>query len=402
MTPSIVSRSRVGRTAALLLSAAVAAATLTGCWDRREVNDIAIVSGTAMDKVGDKYRAAVQFPLAGQLGGPGGGGGGTTGKKSWYVDSGTGETVKEANNQLQRSMSRQLYFSHRRVLIMGEEMARGGISSAMDITMRTSQNRMSAFVVVAKGEAIDLLNADAVVEQQPSEMMRELAVNSMKSPRTIRHVADILLSEGVDVALPYFVSEKIRAGAKGESKTTITAEGLAAFHKDKLAGFLKGDAAKGALWAMNQARRPSVTVQAPKGEGMLTVLFSENEVELDPAVSGDEVTVTVKIRAIGFISDNESNYPYHSDLLSDLKQALAVKIIGNVEKGVKQLQEYGSDACGFGDTLYRKHPGDWKRLKDRWPELYPKVQTKVKVELQIEHSGSLVEPAAKKEEELVR
>jgi spore germination protein KC len=389
------------RMAVVMLSTVVAATVLSGCWDRREVNDIAIVSGTAMDKAGGKYRAAVQFPLAGQLGGPGGGGGGTSGQKSWYVDSGTGETIREANGQLQRSMSRQLYFAHRRVLIIGEELAREGISPILDITMRTAQNRMSAFFVLSKGEAIDVMNADAVMEQQPSEMIRELTVNSMKSPQTIRHVTDIMLSDGIDLAVPYLITEKNRAGDKGESKATITVEGLAVFKKDKLAGFMKGDAAKGALWAMNQARRPIVTVPAPMGEGSITVLFPENQVEYKPVISGEKVTMNLTIRAVGFIFENGSNYKSSSDNMSALRQALSAKIKGNVEKSIKQLQEYGSDACGFGDKIFHDNPGHWKQLKERWQETYPTVKTVVKVELQLEHSGAILEPAAKKEEMLV-
>lgn len=387
-------------TAAVALTAA--AVLLTGCWDRREVNDIAIVTGTAMDKVGGKYRAAVQFPLAGQLGGPGGGGGGTSGSKSWYVDSATGDTIRDANGMLQRSLSRQLYFAHRRVLVMGEELAKDGISPVLDIVLRTAQNRMSAFIVFAKGEAIDLLNADAVMEQQPSEMIRELTVHSMKAPRTVRNVVDTLLADGMDAAAPYYISEKSRTGDKGQSKTTITLEGLAVFKGDKLAGLMKGEAAKGALWAMNQAKSPTVTIPVPKGEGNITLQFPENEVDLKPSVQGEEVAMEIRIRAVGNIFENTSGYQSSADNLAKVRKLASDKIKSEVEKGVKQLQEYGSDACGFGDALFREKPADWKKLKERWRETYPKVKVTVHVELQIEHSGTLLEPAARKRESLVQ
>ncbi|WP_438444655.1 Ger(x)C family spore germination protein [Gorillibacterium sp. sgz5001074] len=390
------------RTVKLLGAGAVGAVLLTGCWDRREINDVAIVTGTAMDKVGGKYRAAVQFPLPGQLGGPGGGGGGTSGSKASYVDSATGETVRDANGQLQRSLSRQLYFAHRRVLVIGEELAKSGIAPVLDVTVRTAQNRMSAFVVFAKGEAIDLLNADAVMEKLPSEMLRELTVNAMKSPRTLRNVVDTLLSDGLDLAVPYYISEKNRVGEKGQPKTTITQEGIAVFQGDKLTGLMKGEAAKGVLWAMNQAKRPSVTVAVPKGEGNITVQFSENQVDLKPSVQGDEVSMEVRIRAVGNIFENTSTFKSSSDNLVTVRGLASDKVRSEVEKGVKQLQEYGSDACGFGDTIFREKPGEWKRLKERWRELYPQVKVSVHVELQIEHSGNLLEPAARKRENLVQ
>lgn len=46
---------------------------LTGCWDRTEINDIAFVVSSAIDKKKDQYRVAMQIPLVGQLGGQTGG-----------------------------------------------------------------------------------------------------------------------------------------------------------------------------------------------------------------------------------------------------------------------------------------------------------------------------------------
>ena len=63
------------RSLALLL-ALLALVPLTGCWDRREINDIVFISATAADKVDDLYKVTVQFPLPGQLGGLGSSGGG--------------------------------------------------------------------------------------------------------------------------------------------------------------------------------------------------------------------------------------------------------------------------------------------------------------------------------------
>lgn len=372
---------------------------LTGCWDRKEVNDIAIVSGMALDLTQDgKYRVAVQFPLAGQLGGPGGGGGGTSGGKSWYVDSGNGNTLKEADAMLQRTLSRQLYYAHRRVFIIGEKVAKQGISSHLDITVRTSQNRLSAMVVFSKGEAIDILNTDAVLEQQPSEMLREMTVNSMKKPRTIKHIVNTLVTEGLDLAAPYYTSGKTEVGKKGEAKSRIALDGLAIFKGDRLVGYLKGETAKGVLWAMDQAKRPNISVSSPEGEGTFTIQFSENTTEIIPVVIGDEVGMKVKIRAVGSIYENQSSFKSSSDNLDKITKLVSDKLRTNVESSIKVIQGYKSDVCGFGDTLHRKKPKIWKRVKDDWYNLYAAMKVTVVVDLQLEHSGTTVEPAAKSKE----
>ncbi|WKL04167.1 hypothetical protein Q0F98_13830 [Paenibacillus amylolyticus] len=54
---------------------------IAGCWDRKEINDIAFVIGVAVDKEDDNYRSSLQIALPGQSGttGSSGGGGGTRG-----------------------------------------------------------------------------------------------------------------------------------------------------------------------------------------------------------------------------------------------------------------------------------------------------------------------------------
>lgn len=124
----------------------------------------------------------MQIPLVGQLGGQTGGGGGTAGSKTWYVDSASGTTIREANNKLQTSLSRTINTSHRRTVIIGEDMARDGVAPVFDILTRNPQNRLTALILVSRGEARDILNTDVQLEQFPAEMIRELAIIATSRP----------------------------------------------------------------------------------------------------------------------------------------------------------------------------------------------------------------------------
>lgn len=376
----------------------LACCCLSGCWDRREVNDVAIVSGMAVDKAGDKIRLAIQFPLAGQLGGPGGGGGGTSGGKSWYVDSAIGTTLKEASDHLQRSLSRQQYYAHRRVIILGEALARDGIASYLDIAFRSSQNRLTSLLVLAKGSAVDVLNSDASLEQQPGEMIRELTVNSMKNPRTVKHVVEALLNDGVDVSTPYYIADKTSIGDKGEVKQRITLEGMAVFRDDKLVGLLKGEQAQGLLWAMNQVRRPSISVSPPDSDALMTIQFTETSAVLKPEIAGDEIRMRIIIRAIGHVYENQSNYNANVDNMETLTRIVTEKLKSEVEKSVKITQGYGSDPCGFGDAIFRKSPAAWRKIGDNWRQIYSAMEVQVEPHLNLEHMGIILESSVNSKE----
>jgi spore germination protein KC len=386
------------RIAAMILMISV---LLTACWDRREVNDVAFVMGTAFDKEEDLYRVTIQIALPGQLGGAKGGGGGTSGKKGWYLESKTGETIREANQEEQKSVPRILNFSHRRVLVIGEEMARAGVEPMMDVLARIPQNRLTSLLIVTKGPALKVLNAEAPAEQFPAEALRELAVGSMKIPRTLKIAINAMLSEGIDLALPAVSLTPTSTAEEVDSKETPKMAGLAVFKNNKLAGFLEGDEANGVLWAMGQASTPEVAVEAPKGTGKIIASFVQYDTALEPIINGDDIVFRIKINGIGTVIENESNYQLtEQERIEQLEKKLKEKVSDDVKKGIRKLQELESDAAGFGKTIYNKKPDDWERLKKGWYGHFKDVRVEVLPELDIENIGSTIKPFGRKEEHL--
>lgn len=50
-----------------ILVALLLIALLSGCWNRKEINELAIQVGTAIDKVGDQYRVAVEVVVPAEV-----------------------------------------------------------------------------------------------------------------------------------------------------------------------------------------------------------------------------------------------------------------------------------------------------------------------------------------------
>ncbi|MEH7748363.1 hypothetical protein V7659_25610 [Neobacillus drentensis] len=92
---------------------------LTGCWNRIEVNDIAIVTAIGLDLVEDNMiRLTLQVAIPTKLGPTGGSSGGGK-ERSTFVISEKGVTVSEAYRNLQMKLSRRVFFSQSRVLLIG-------------------------------------------------------------------------------------------------------------------------------------------------------------------------------------------------------------------------------------------------------------------------------------------
>ncbi|MGF7048910.1 spore germination protein KC [Paenibacillus sp. DS2015] len=374
---------------------------VSGCWDRKEINDIAFVLGSAVDKEGTLFRTSVQIALPSQLGGAGGKGE-AGGGKAWYMESKLGKTVHLANVETQRGNSRTLNYSHRRSLLIGEEMARSGISMIMDASLRTPQNRLLSMVAVTEGPAYKVLNSDAPMEQFPTEMVRELISNYTKKAITIKKLLTDLLTEGIDPVLPLFrIGESVPPHV-GESKTNIQAVGLAIFKGDRMVGTLKGDMAKVMLIGMNEDRDLEMNIPAPRGKGLLLVAFRENVVKMVPQVKEDHVAMLIHIHMRGKVTENASNYsPYDDISMSELEQVAEAKVKQDLTQSLAIIQQYHADTLGFGQVIYHKKPKDWNRLKDRWEDIYPLVKVEVEAEIEIETEGQALEPMGIPSKEII-
>ncbi|MGB8956944.1 MAG: Ger(x)C family spore germination protein [Tumebacillaceae bacterium] len=389
----------------LTIACLMSVVLLSGCWDRREINDVAFVMATGLDKEAEQqYRVTVQIPLASQLGGIGGsgGGGGTSGGKPYFNDSVVANTVRKANEVQQREVSRQLYFAHRRVVVIGEDLAKEGIQDLMDILGRLPQNRLTSFLLVAKGTARDMLTADVPTEQFPAEVMRELAQNSMKTPRTLKHVINSLVTDGLDTAIPYLELDMTKPGEKGKPHSLIRVSGIAVFRHNRLAGVLRGEEGNAMLLAMNEAKRPSFTIQSPDGSGHITALLQQNTSNLETTVEGDLIRVKINVQAKGYVVENQSSYDLASDNnLSKLGFLVADRIRTSILDSMKLLQnEYHSDPIGIGLKIYRSEPERWKQLRQNWEEEYAKVQVEVNPLVHLEHTGIYTAPMARKKGEV--
>ncbi|RIX50328.1 Ger(x)C family spore germination protein [Paenibacillus nanensis] len=374
---------------------------LTGCWDRIEVNDVAFVMGSAIDKEGDKYRATIQIALPGQLGGSKGGGGGTSGKEGWYIDSRTAKTVRQANSLQQKGISRRLNFSHRRTILVGEELAREGIEPIMDVLARIPQNRLTSLVIVSRGPAVHVLGTKTSIEMFSSESLRELAIVSMKVPRTLKNTINVMLMEGVDLVLPAVNVTKTNTAQGVKSQQTIRMDGIAVFSDNKLAGFLDGEEADGVLWAMGQAKEPEVSIQAPDGSGEITAQFLHYRTILEPRIQGDTISFRIIVHAIGTILENESKYELsnHSHIEA-FEAKMKQKIEKDIKSGIQKMQKLKSDGVGFGRMLHTKRPAVWKAYKSKWRQLYPEISIEAHAEVDIENIGSVTKPFARKEKEI--
>jgi spore germination protein KC/spore germination protein len=364
------------------------AALLPGCWDRTELNDLAFGISSAVDLNPDgSYRVSYMFPLPGQMGGASGGGGGTSGgANSYYIDSESGPTIRDASGKLQKRMSRRLFLSHRRTMLIGEELAKQGIEPLFDSMPRLPESRLSTFVVVTKGPAYKLLNAKPKFERFPVEAIREIAKSKQSMKINAKEMA-LALSLGSD-PIALYMGEKSSEKADNASRE-ITILGYAQFQEGRMVGVFSDDEARGLMWLRQSVQTHALTVTNPSDKQPVTAEIVNGTTHIHPKLNGDQVSFTVDIEASAKVRENFSKLDMNEAKdIQVVERLISDSIKKNVQLAIAKMQKNGTDSAQYGPIVWRTFPDAWQtKLEPKWRDVWSQAEFTVTAETSITEVG---------------
>lgn len=376
---------------AMFLSASLC---IGGCWDRTELNDLALVSAMAFDKTeNDRVQVTVQIIIPQNLGnagiqvsGAGGGGGG--GAKKTTTRSETGVNVADALSKLQGKVPRKLFWGQCKIYIFGESLAKAGIRDAFDFMVRSPQIRERAFVFVSKGNASKLLDQFPPIERSSAEVLREFGKLHIGFGVTVQQLSMMLKGEARASILPLVrvvPAEKMT----GSQPTVPDIVGTAVFHNDKMTGEMSLKSTRGVMWVRNEIQEYTVTFLDEQSGGYISLKPVKASTKLLPTIAGDQWIMTVKVHTEGDIIENGTPInPMNPDLLNRLNTDFANEVKERIQLAIDDAQQkLRVDILNFSKEYHRKYPKQWEQAKERWNEQFPKVEVKIDIRTQINRPG---------------
>ncbi|MBO8171618.1 MAG: Ger(x)C family spore germination protein [Bacillaceae bacterium] len=388
------------RLQAALLVVLLTSLTLTGCWDRVEINDLAFVLASGFDITEEgMFRVAVQVPLPGAMGGAGsgGGGGGTGGDKSFYVDSGIGRTIRAANEDLQKRMSRQLFFAHQRVVIVGEELSRKGINPILDNITRIPQSRLTNYLLIAKGDALDILNADPHLERVPAEAIREIA--KMGLEHDLKSFLYEYRRKGMDPIAPVVEVVQTQNKAADGQKPEVEIKHIGIFKRDKLQFITDARETNGILWMEQRMSGKSMTFPIDKNQDA-TINITGQSFKLDHRVHNNQPEFLIYLTVKGTVLENLSHLNLEKpQTYNHIENVMNQAIESQIKSILHKTMEKGIDTFGLGLHLYQMENRLWnEKWKHRWREILPDLRVTVKVDSHLERVGNVGKDPGEEEE----
>lgn len=370
----------------------------TGCWNRRELNELAIAVGLAIDKTENGYRVSVQVVEPNEI----------AGKKDTTITPVTmyqssGRSIFEAARRMTTISPRKIYFSHLRMLVISEAVARDGIRNTLDFLSRDHELRTDYFIAVSKqADADDTLKILTSIERIPAFQLYSTLESSEKAwAPTTTVTLDELLST---LATPGRHAVLTGLQVRGNQKTGETLEnvqmvkagaqlqysGIAVFRDDKLIGWLNEEESKAYTYINNTLKSTSGIVHCPDG-GILTGEVIRSHTSVKGKMVGDVPHIDIHVRSEINIAEVQCSLDLtKSDTIARIEEATDKTVNDFIERTVKTVQnKYKVDIFGFGEVIRRADPKAWRTLKIHWDETFRQAVIHVRSENKVRRLGTV-------------
>ncbi len=371
---------------------------LTGCWDRRELNELAITLAIGIDKVEDEYQVTTQVVVPSEVSMKG-----STGSTTVALFTASGETVYEAIRRMTKDSPRKIYPGHLRMLVIGEELAQEGIGKSLELLSRDWELRPDFYVVVAKDiPAKEILNVTTAIESIPANKM----FNSLKMSEkawagthsiTLHELIADLTSDGKEAVLTgiQLIGNKEIGSSKQNVETISPAarikyDNLAVFKEDKLVSWLTEKESRGYSDITNSVKTTVTPISCPK-EGKATIEVIQSNSDVKGNINNGKPEVDINIKVEGNVGEVECKINLTKlGTIDELEKIYEKEVIEIINETLDTLQkQYKTDIFGFGEAIHRSNPKEWNKMKENWDEEFSNLTVNVKVDMKLHRTGTI-------------
>jgi spore germination protein KC len=356
----------------------------TGCWDRTELNDQALVMASGVDLTPDNEllltdQVVLPINLSKGLG---------SSRQEFLTLSATGRDILDASQNLQSKLSRKYFLGHRRIVFIGEKAAKHGLSHMMDEYTRNPDVRLRSDIFVVKNNtATQALQIKAPLEQFPA--LAVIKSRQFVGGKVGTTLVSFLRAGACNTSCPTLPVLEIVTGTTDSDEQVLQFSGRAIFDRQlKLVGYLDYYGAAYRFWVMNTLTRFKTTFYVPEGKGYATMDVSHFGSRIEPILKDGKLQYVVTLGGKGILRESETSIKFKNPKqLEILNRAAEAEVVKNASQVISTAQGYHTDILGFDMAMARKYPRQWKVMKSQWNKIFPDLPVHVRAHIQIRVVG---------------
>lgn len=336
----------------------------SGCYNYKEINDMAIVSSIGIDKdnKNDKYIVSAQIMNSKESE--------DSEDSQITVYTKEGDTVHEALRNITLKSPRKLYGNHLSKIVLSEEVAKEGIDNILDIFNRITEVRNEFIITIVKEDkASDVLKVLTTTESIPAEYVKlSLKIADKTSGLTYATKLDefisLYLKKGIDPVVPVLkIDKKEKKGTTINNITTtnpiskIVIEDLAVTNKGKLETYLKNEEVIGYNFLRNQIQKMIIPVKCDDENNYASILILKNKTKSNAAKKDNKYIINFNINSEAIITEYNCKKDLTDEkVIKELEKYTEKKIKRYIKKSLNKQKETKGKFLGLERIIYLDYP----------------------------------------------
>ena len=341
--------------------------TCTGCYDYKEINDLAIISAIGVDYDNDKYIITLEL-LNDQIDKD-------SSKITSYTKVGSGDTLTSAIESAADKLAKQPLFNHIKLMVLSDTIVQNKFDNIIDLFLRNTYFRENFYVISSMNTKPDML-LNNTTDENPvaSNAITSLLENVSYSSNTnvlkkFDEIVEEVTTFGIDTC---FSNIDLK-------ETEFIINGMIIFKDHDYKETLNNDYVKLYNLLRNEFDRPTFTIKYDN----LDFTVAINNGKLDSSIENG--VINIKGNLMGRILDNDPNFNIRNkDNLEKLDNNFSELLNEQLQEFIKTIQESGSDILGITEKYYKK-----TRKKDK--EYWQKLDIKSNINFYINKKGLIYE-----------
>lgn len=369
---------------------------LSGCYNYRELNELAITTALSIDYSDNNFNIIVEVinPTKQQDA--------VSANNSPFVNYySSAPTLQDALRNVVIDSPRQLYAAQLELIILSEEAATNHMPEILEYFSREPESRTEVKFVIARGDdstkAVTiqtlLTNFSSSNIKQSLELQQK--VLGLTPVYTLNELLNMYLDPTLEISLPsIIVYGNAEEGDKKENITTSTPKALT---KIGTTAIFKGKDFLGYL-TEEESKVHSIIIGSTN-EGIITLDYKDNysvfelykiESDISPDIKDNKITLNIsgKTRIKEFHSNTNITKSKETDRLN---KKLNKHIEDIIKKNFNSMREkYNTDIFSFRQSFYRENPKYYNtHYKDTWYEsIFPNLTLEVKSNIKLYEKGN--------------
>ena len=351
-----------------------------------EIDDMMIIQGIAVDKEKDEFEVTVEMLNNKQSASADSS---NVGEEMTLVYSAEGETVAEALRLIINKTGNVPTYTHNKVIILSEEVAKTDITKVLDFFERDYTTLPITLVCISKGnKAGEVLKADIGKDISKSEVLEKIlnqsAISSITPETRLIDVINTVLDETACIALPAVTLEK-----NGETKTFFV-ENIAVFnYNNEISYYLGRESSESYVKLLGELKNGTLVTQDEKGN-KATFIIVDGKTRYEAEVINGIVNFKVKIKMYCDLNAYEGDNfkTIKNETVEVFKKSIELdteRKLGNTFNVIKEKDAF--DICHFGRRLLQNDKYSYKLLKNDWQSNFKNSNVNVDVEVIIRRIG---------------